>query len=156
MNCRIKMGKKDMPIKRRASRFKAMRTDHRREAAEDYTELVYELIQAKGEARTGEIARQLGISHVTAVRTIQRLQEQGYLETARHKPVELTAKGLKLALHTIKRHRVLVEFFVSIGVPLDVAESDVEGAEHHISAVTLEKIIEHMKQQDPDSDAPDD
>ncbi|MCI5066329.1 transcriptional regulator [bacterium] len=128
----------------RAKPFQVTRKHHGKEAAEDYTELILDLTESKGEARTGEIAASLGISHVTALRTMKRLQAEGYLETGRGKPVTLTRKGRDLALFSRKRHEVLVEFFVSIGVPRKTAEIDVEGAEHHISKVTLEKVIEFL------------
>lgn len=128
-----------------ARRFRATREQHSQEAAEDYTELIYDLIARQGEARIGEIAHHLGISHVTAIRTVRRLQEEGYVETARQRPVLLTGKGRKLALFAKERHRVLVEFLVSLGVPAKVAETDAEGAEHHISAITLQKISEFLK-----------
>ena len=124
----------------KAKQFKATRKHHSLESAEDYTELIHELIEESGEARTGQIAKQLGISHVTALRTIRRLQEQGYLKTEQHKPVELTAKGKKLALYSKKRHQILLDFLIQIGVPKDIAEIDVEGIEHHVSKITLDRI----------------
>ena len=128
----------------RASHFERKREQHTQEAAEDYTELVYDLEERYGEARTGTIADHLGISHVTALRTIKRLQDLGYLKTARQKPVELTPKGRRLAMASKARHEMLVEFFMSLGVPKAVAEHDVEGAEHHFSPITLEKIQEAL------------
>jgi DtxR family manganese transport transcriptional regulator len=132
----------------RAKHFKATRKQHNTELAEDYTELIFELQNSLGEARTGVIADHLGVSHVTAVRTIQRLQEQGYLTTERHQPVELTTKGRKLAIFSKQRHELLVQFFVSLGVPLDIAETDVEGAEHHFSETTLERIEVFLESSD--------
>jgi DtxR family manganese transport transcriptional regulator len=131
----------------RASHFETKREQHNLEAAEDYTELVYELEQRIGEARTGTIAEHLGISHVTALRTIKRLQALGYLKTARQKPVELTAKGRKLAIASKARHEMLVDFFVSLGVPREIAEHDVEGAEHHFSKVTLRRIRQELERR---------
>lgn len=139
------MSKKNGPIKKRAAHFEAARQSHSLEAAEDYTELVYDLIDEQGEARTGDIAEHLGISHVTALRTIQRLQEQGYLRTEKRRPVELTAKGRRLARAAKARHELLVKFFVHIGVPTTVAETDVEGMEHHVSDITLSKIKLFLK-----------
>ena len=126
--------------KKRAAPFRATRKHHSSEAAEDYTELIADLIESQGEARTGQIADHLGISHVTALRTIRRLQNEGYLITSPHKPVELTAKGRRLALYAKERHRLLVDFLLRIGVPPETAEIDVEGAEHHFSKTTLECI----------------
>ena len=124
----------------RAAPFKATRRQHFEEAAEDYTELVADLIDKNGEARTCAIADHLGISHVTALRTIKRLQSSGYLTTSPHRPVELTVKGRKLAAYCKHRHQVLLSFFARIGIPEDVAQIDVEGVEHHISKTSLAAI----------------
>lgn len=129
---------------KRAKPFIATREHHLKEAAEDYTELIADLIEAQGEARTCEVARHLGVSHVTALRTLQRLQKEGYVETSRHKPITLTQKGRKLASHSKKRHEVLLDFLISIGVPEHVAEIDVEGMEHHISPATMKAMEVHL------------
>lgn len=136
--------RKKTPRKRSLS-FEATRKHHNTEAAEDYTELIADLIEKNGEARTCEIAKHLGISHVTALRTMRRLQSEGYLETSRQQPVLLTAKGRRIAQYSKERHKLLIDFFVSVGVPKDVAEIDVEGVEHHISPVALDAIREFLK-----------
>ena len=132
---------------KRARPFSATRKHHSTEAAEDYTELIADLIDSKGEARTCDIADQLGISHVTALRTIQRLQREGYVETLPRRPVTLTAKGRRTARLAKERHELLVQFLVQIGVPRRVAEVDVEGAEHHISDTTLACIKRFLKRK---------
>lgn len=122
----------------RAESFKKTRKSHALESAEDYTELISELIAAHGVARTGAIAEALGVSHVTALRTIQRLQREGYVNTKPHQPVELTPKGHKLAAFCLHRHRVVEDFLLRIGVSAETAAVDSEGIEHHISPETLE------------------
>ncbi len=129
----------------RATPFRATRRHHLQESAEDYTELISELITRTGEARTCDIARQLGISHVTALRTIKRLQAQGYVSTTPHRPVTLTEKGNQTARHARERHRILLEFLIKLGVPRDIAEVDVEGMEHHLSPVSLRAIKRRLK-----------
>ena len=133
-----------MPIVK-SQAFQATRKHHRSEAAEDYTELVADLIAEKGEARLVEIAKRLGISHVTAIRTIQRLVRDGYLTTAPHQPIELTAKGKRIAGMSKRRHDILLEFLIALGVPESVAQVDVEGIEHHISPQTLKVFSRHLK-----------
>lgn len=130
--------------KKRSTAFEATRAHHSLEAAEDYTELIADLEERYGEARTGIIAQELGVSHVTALRTIRRLQDEGYVQTADRKPVKLTAKGRRIAEFSKQRHQLLIEFFMSIGVPKHIAEIDVEGVEHHISATTLDYIKQHL------------
>jgi len=126
--------------KGRSKAFQATRQHHSLEAAEDYTELISDLEEHAGEARTCAIADHLGISHVTALRTIRRLEGEGYVETAPHRPVVLTTKGKRLAKFCKERHELLLRFFIGLGVPKKVAEVDVEGVEHHISPMTLKYI----------------
>jgi len=124
----------------RSRPFIATRKHHHLEIAEDYTELIAALIEEKGEARTCEIAKNLGVSHVTAIKTLKRLQNEGYIETSPRKPVALTSKGKRLASKSKKRHETLLAFLLALGVPRKVAEVDVEGMEHHISSHTLKAI----------------
>lgn len=133
--------------KQTALRFKVTRRQHASEAAEDYTELISELIAKNGQARTGELALALGVTHVTVVRTIRRLVRDGYLQATPHQPIRLTRKGGRLAEHCKKRHAVVLQFLLQMGVPKEVAEVDAEGIEHHISAITLEKLEEIVQRE---------
>ena len=56
------------------------REEHSHEIAQDYVEIIAELIAATGEARVIDVARRLGVTHVTVARTIQRLQREGLVE----------------------------------------------------------------------------
>lgn len=123
----------------------AVREQHQKESAEDYTELIEDLIQQKGEARTCEIARHMNISHVSAVKALRRLQREGYLETTPHQPVVLTEKGKSLAAYSKARHVFLIEFFTYLGVPDEIVSKDVEGMEHHISEETMNALKNHLK-----------
>ncbi len=131
----------------RAKPFIETRQHHLKEAAEDYTELIADLIDSEGEARTCEVARHLGVTHVTALRTVQRLQKEGYVATSNQRPITLTAKGKKLAAFSKKRHEILMNFLLSLGVPEEIAAIDVEGMEHHVSSETLEAIERYSNQK---------
>lgn len=133
----LKLMKQDI---KRAKPFVVTRAQHLTETAEDYTEMIADLIKHKGEARTCDIARHMSISHVTALKAIRRLQNEGYLETAPHKPIVLTQKGKNLAAFAKKRHSLLIEFLKKLGVAEEIATADAEGMEHHISPQTLKAI----------------
>lgn len=128
----------------RAEAFIATRKHHELETAEDYVEIVYDLINAKGSARTGDLAELLGVSHVTVIQTVKRLEKKGFLLSKQHQPIHLTEEGAKLASFSKKRHQFLLNYLVALGVPQEVAEVDVEGIEHHISQVTLEAFQRHL------------
>jgi DtxR family manganese transport transcriptional regulator len=130
--------------RQRKAAFIAARKQRTSEAAEDYTELVADLIAEQGQARTCTIAEELGVSHVTALRTIRRLTSEGFLATLPHKPVHLTPKGKRLAVFAKERHELLIEFFKIIGVSQKQAELDVEGLEHHVSPGSIKAIRAFM------------
>lgn len=122
-------------------RFEHMRTAHLSENTEDYVELIYELCEQKGVARSVDIANYLGVSKPTVNKTLSRLEKEGFVVCRAYHPITLTAKGKDLAKYCQYRHRVVLDFLLALGVPKHVAELDTEGLEHHASPETL-KIFE--------------
>lgn len=122
---------------RRAALFQRVRDDHGMEIAEDYVELISDLIEINGEARLVDLASQLGVSRPTVNATIQRLQKEGFVDSKPYRSIFLTDKGRELADWSRARHKVVLEFLHAIGVPPEIAEADAEGMEHHVSDATL-------------------
>jgi DtxR family manganese transport transcriptional regulator len=129
----------------RAESFIATRNHHLSETAEDYVEMIHDLICLKGEARVSDIADCLGVSHVTVVKTIGRLKKKGYLQGEPHRPITLTEEGTRLAAFSKQRHSFLLEYLILLGVPKETAQIDVEGMEHHVSPVTFEALQKHFE-----------
>lgn len=127
-----------------ASALRQTRRKHSSETAEDYVEAIAELTDSVGEARPVELARRLGVSHVTVVRTVSRLQRDGYLSTRPYRAIFLTEKGARLARESRERHALVVEFLQSLGMPERVVQADAEGIEHHVSAETLSAFKRHI------------
>lgn len=123
--------------KRRAAAFLRMREARRNEAAEDYVELVGDLIAATGEARLTDLAAHLGISAATASKVVHRLQLEGLLEIRPYRSILLTERGEAMAAASRHRHAVVREFLRAIGVSDATSEADAEGMEHHVSDETL-------------------
>ena len=123
--------------KRRAAAFLRMREAHRNEAAEDYVELVGDLIAATGEARLTDLAAHLGVSAATASKVVQRLQLAGLLECRPYRSILLTERGQAVAAASRHRHAIVREFLRAIGVSDSTSEADAEGMEHHVSDETL-------------------
>jgi len=121
------------------------REEHSAETAQDYVEMVAELIDTTGEARVIDLARRLGVTHVTVSRTLQRLRRGGLVTFLPYRSIFLTAAGRRLAVETRHRHEVVVEFLQALGVPPPVAQSDAEGIEHHVSRETLEAFEKHLR-----------
>ena len=69
--------KKAGAAKIRSVAFRRIRADHSSELAEDYVELIADLIDEKGEARGSDVAMRLGVANATVVKTLKRLQDAG-------------------------------------------------------------------------------
>jgi len=132
-----------------AGRFKRTRDDHASELAEDYVELIDDLIRHTGEARAVDIAEHLGVSHVTVTNAVGRLKRDGLVKSEPYRSIFLTPQGKCLADKVRRRHQIVLDFLRAIGVPEHDAEYDAEGIEHHLSDSTLDA----MKRFVGDSDA---
>jgi len=120
-----------------ALRFERARTARSTAMLEDYAELIADLIASGGEARATDIARRLGVSHATAIKSIGRLKREGLATGLPYRGVFLTESGRALAERVRSRHRLVVDLLIAIGVPSEAAESDAEGIEHYVSDATL-------------------
>ena len=125
--------------------FKKVRDAHRTENTEDYLEIIADLLNAKGEARIVDIANKLDIAQATANKTIQRLQNQGYVKKEPYRSKFLTLKGQEVASVSKKRHIIVLTFLKKLGLDLKTAEADAEGIEHHVSDKTLKKMEQYNK-----------
>ncbi len=123
------------------------REEHSHETAQDYVEIIADLIAATGEARVSDLARRLGVTHVTVARTIKRLQREGLVTSLPYRSIFLTASGRKLSAESRSRHETVVDFLKSLGVPAVVAQSDAEGIEHHVSQETLQAFTKHLRKK---------
>lgn len=108
-------------------------------------EIIAELISTIGQARVTDIARRLGVTHVTVNRTVQRLRAAGLVNAKPYRAVSLTEAGQKLSEQSRHRHETVVEFLKSLGVPDPIAHMDAEGIEHHVSRETLDAFLKHLK-----------
>lgn len=121
----------------KGNKFRRLRDAHNRETAEDYVEIIQQLVAEAGEARLTDVARTFGVSSVTAYKIVARLQREGFIATRPYRAIFLTAKGEQLATRSGRRHQIVFDFLRSIGVSDDAAHFDAEGIEHHVSPDTL-------------------
>jgi DtxR family manganese transport transcriptional regulator len=125
------------PSSQQAENLRRTRSDRASEIAQDYVEAIADLSASVGEARVTDLARRLGVTHVTVNRTLSRLQKAGYVNTKPYRAIFLTDAGHRLAEECKRRHEIVVAFLHSLGVSSKVAEMDAEGIEHHVSPETL-------------------
>ena len=123
--------------KHQAENLSHTRREHANEIAEDYVEAIADLMAETGEARVVDMACRLGVTHVTVIRAIARLQKGGLVTAQPYRAIFLTEKGRALAAMCKSRHETVAAFLRSLGIPEHVAEMDAEGIEHHVSPDTL-------------------
>ncbi len=125
--------------------FREARAALARVLLEDYVELIADLLRhpdeaegAGGSVGPSRIARHLGVSHASAIKCIARLCRAGLAESQPYRGVSRTEAGLALAAAVRRRHRIVLDLLVRLGVPPDAAQTDAEGIEHHVSSATLD------------------
>ena len=123
--------------KRQARSFERVRQAHQLEVAEDYVELIADLIDVTGEARAVDLAERLGVTNATVNNTLNRLTREGLVARQRYRSIFLTDTGRQIAEAARERHRLVRDFLLRLGVDAETAEIDAEGIEHHTSAKTL-------------------
>jgi DtxR family Mn-dependent transcriptional regulator len=104
---------------------------------EHYLEAIYQLEPA---ATLTKIAETLGVKPSTARKMIVQLQSQGLVEYMGREGVRLTEKGRKKIEELNYIHKTLAEFFKTIGVDEQLAETEAEKLEHLIDKRVVEKI----------------
>ncbi|MGZ0186974.1 MAG: manganese-binding transcriptional regulator MntR [Alphaproteobacteria bacterium] len=133
---------------RQAAGFDRMRQARQTEIAEDYVELIADLIADEGEARAVDLAERFGVSHATVNKTLARLAREGLVLTRPYRSIFLTDAGAEMAQHARWRHQIVLDFLTAIGVPAETAAIDAEGIEHHVSEETL-AVFEKIARSTP-------
>jgi DtxR family transcriptional regulator, manganese transport regulator len=135
------------PASQQAENLRRSRRDRAVETAQDYVEAIADLSVSLGEARVVDLARRLGVTHVTVNRTLSRLRQAGYVNTKPYRAIFLTDAGSRLAGECKRRHETVAAFLHRLGVSEKTAELDAEGIEHHVSPETLAAFERLLKKK---------
>lgn len=136
--------------KEAAQIHKRVRRQHQSEITQDYVEAIYRLKTEGRTTRVTDIQDVFGVTHVTVIRTLVRL-EKAELLVKEQGSVSLTEKGLEMAVHAYRRHNLVMEFLLSLGVSEEIAHADTEGIEHHLSDETIEAMENLLKIRNSES-----
>src|SRR5215213_6564887 len=111
-------------------------------AVEDYLKAVYALeTRLEGPVPTNALAQRLGVTPGSVSGMLRRLDELGLLEHERYRGVRLTAEGRRIALRTLRNHRLLELLLVEmLDVPWDLVHEEAELLEHVLSDELAERI----------------
>ena len=114
---------------------------------EDYLKVLFELDAGTRAVAVGVPARRLGVSPPSATNMLARLAREGLLTRAARGAAQLTAPGRRLAVETVRRHRLLETFLVRVlGLDWSDVHEDAEVPEHAVSdrvLAALERVMDH-------------
>ncbi len=118
------------------------------ESGEMYLETILILSRRGGCVRSVDISEYMGYSKPSVSRAVGLLKAGNYIVIDDDGHITLTESGLKTAEKIMRRHELLTELLVSLGVDRTVAAADACKMEHVISDETYEAIHNHMKNMD--------
>lgn len=110
---------------------------------ENYVKAILALSLQKGEGRVGmgEISRSLKVAPGTATSMTKTLEREKLVRYKARQGVTLTAKGRKLGMGMLRRHRLVETFLVeTLGLDWTEIHNEAEELEHAISERVLDRL----------------
>ncbi len=115
-------------------------------AVEDYAKAIYAMSEATdAPVQTNDLASRLGVTAASVSAMVKRLASTGLVEHEPYRGVRLTPEGERVALHVVRRHR-LVELFLAemLHIPWERVHEEAEILEHAISDYVVDAIDEAL------------
>jgi DtxR family Mn-dependent transcriptional regulator len=111
-------------------------------AVEDYAKAIYQIGErVGGTVSTNALAERLDVTPASASGMVRKLDDLGLVEHVPYKGVQLTTKGVRVALEVLRHHRLLELYLAeTLGVPWDRVHDEAEVLEHVLSE-ELEALI---------------
>ena len=115
------------------------------ESGEMYLETILILSKKNNVVRAIDIAEHMGYSKPAVSRALGKLREDKLIITDRDGYIAFTENGRALAEKVYRKHVLLTEFIMRLGVDEETASADACRIEHVISDKTFEAMIKHAK-----------
>ncbi|MBR2500055.1 MAG: metal-dependent transcriptional regulator [Clostridia bacterium] len=112
------------------------------ESAENYLETILILKEKLGNVRSVDIANELNYTKPSVSVAMKQFRENGYIIIDENGYISLTKRGSEVAEYVYKRHKLITEMLVRVGVSLETAKEDACRIEHDISDETFLKFKE--------------
>jgi DtxR family Mn-dependent transcriptional regulator len=102
---------------------------------------LYRLTRDGSEAQTGDLAEMLSVTPGTITGAIKRLAERGIVSHRPYRGVDLTARGRRMAVAAIRRHRIVERFLADmLGYAWNEADRLATAFEHELPAEVEERM----------------
>ena len=106
---------------------------------EDYLEMIYRCCESEGFIKLNKLAQNLNVRDSSASKMMKKLGDFGFIKYEPYGVISLTDEGKITGKYLLKRHNIIEEFLINIGVEEEVL-IETELIEHVISSGTVEKI----------------
>ena len=116
-----------------------------RKSAEDYLEAMLMVREQFGYIRSIDVAEHLGVTKPSVSYATKLLRENGYITMDHANMIVLTDAGMEIASKIYNRHRVLTDFFQSLGVSPENAREDACKVEHDLCEETFNALCRHIE-----------
>lgn len=110
---------------------------------ENYLKALYSLSQKNEAVSLTDLSKELSVSAPTVNNMVKKLQEKGWLNYKKYKPIKLTKSGRLVAASVIRKHRLTEMFLVKImGFGWEEVHDIAEQIEHIKSDIYFERMDE--------------
>ncbi len=119
---------------------------------EDYIKAIYLINQEKKVVRVKEVAELLDVRTPSVVDAVSKLSEKELVIHEKYGYLTLSKKGNEIAKLIYNKHEQIFKFLNEVlGIDEETSQKDACALEHHISKLSMEKIIKLMKflERDP-------
>lgn len=117
-------------------------------SSEDYIEAIYMLYSQNKPIKSVRISEMLGVSRPAVNKAMNELKSKGLILMDHYSEIVLTDEGKKQGEEIYKKHKLINEFLISLGVDKETAEIDCCKIEHVISDVTVDAIKKYLNKKD--------
>ena len=114
------------------------------ESGEMYLETILILSRKNPFVRSIDISEYMGYSKPSVSRAVGLLKKDQFITVDKAGHIQLTESGLARAEKILKRHTILTEMLVRLGVSRETASNDACRMEHVISDETFAAIQEYL------------
>ena len=116
--------------------------DKKNISTEDYIKAIYKLAGEEGKVTTSALASQLQLTDASVTDMIKKLSEKGLVRYARYRGVALSARGKRMAMQIVRRHRLWEMYLVRfLGFSWDQVHNEAERLEH-VTSEDLERRLD--------------
>jgi DtxR family Mn-dependent transcriptional regulator len=110
-----------------------------------YLFAIYKLWESKGDVKSAEVAKLVGVSKASTVTMTQKLSELGYIEKAYYGQIVLTEKGTKEANDLFTKSIIIRDFLQKkLNVDFTQADEDATAIVFHASEITAGKLADYI------------